>query len=143
MKFDFEIWNLFEIGCLQFGICAVSCILISGTLYPDFFILFYTHALKIFIYLGTIMVDGGRVGHDHIQLAGVKGQVSENFQPRLHVIQAIPLDTGQQAVFLDLRSKAVGFQNLPDEMNPFDSPLVIGGAPLELQADIVFTVPVR
>ena len=91
--------------------------------------------------LGSVIIHGSGIGHDHVELARVKGQIPQDFHLLFHVGHVVIFQPGGQVVFLDLDPEPLLFQNFLDEMHAPELSVGIGGPALELEADVVFAGP--
>ena len=88
------------------------------------------------------MISGRSIiGHDHIQLASVHAEIAENPESRLHELLVPPFQASKDSIFSHLDAEIIVRQDVAHEVSPSQPPLKIGGAPLELETDVVFHVP--
>ena len=85
-----------------------------------------------------VVCDRSRAGHDHVELAGVKSKISQNFKPLFHVGHIVVFDSGYQVIFPRFNPEARLLKDVFNEINALEPSGVICGASLELKTDIVF-----
>jgi hypothetical protein len=87
------------------------------------------------------VIHHGILGHHHVQLARVHGQVADDVQAVLHHCHGVVLEAGAQGIFGHRDGKAGTLQDVGDQMNAPHFPEIIGGPALETEDDVVLRHP--
>ena len=87
----------------------------------------------------------GAVLHDHVQLAGVDGQISRHSQQTLAFFHIHALEAGGHGIVADHRRQTEFPQQIGHKAHPQDTALDVGGPAAQLEGHIIFrrTVPSR
>ena len=92
--------------------------------------------------LPSIDPDRTGVGHDHIQLAGMDGQVAQYLKLIDHGGFVVLLDSRPQCILAHFAAETVHLQQFPHQMDALQSPVEIGRTAFELKIDVVLHGPV-
>ena len=71
--------------------------------------------------------------------ACVNGQIAQNLEVIDHQVLFLVFQAGDQVVFLDVQLKPVILQDFSHKEHPLEPTVVIGGAPLKVKTDVVFS----